>query len=175
MLLEEHDGTRLEPFLDEFRRSPRHLSIIDLFDDLFASDLISLTDLILSSRHEIVVRKSDLIKHFDEISFLRQRDVDRLAQSTLVIREDQLNVLLDQRAEKMKNLYIKMIFDDEQRKEFIDEHLNQSNQRLTSLTIYGESNRIDCFSSQKKFFRIYSNVQFESELCEDFRLDENCQ
>ena len=136
ILIEQSDGTRLDPFLAEFRRSPRRLSLLDLLDELLRSDLVSLSDLFVASRREIVVRKSSLIEHFDGISFLRPRDVDRLAQSTLVIGEDELLALLDRRADTMRQFYIKTILVDERRKRFLDETEN-----VTSLTIHGESRR----------------------------------
>ena len=90
MIAEHSNGTALTPFLDEFNKTPRLISIIDLFDDLLQSGLISTTELILQSKQDIIIKKSSLLKHFERISFFRKRDADYLAEISLVIREDNL-------------------------------------------------------------------------------------
>ena len=137
MVAEHSSGTSVTPFLDEFHRMPRYLSVVDLLDDLLSSGLISSTELILSSKQEIVIKESSLIKHFEQISFFRKRDADRLAQLTLVMREDELLVLLTQRAELMKQLYIDCILKDSARRDFVASHLMPSEQRLPSLAVHG--------------------------------------
>ena len=135
MLAEHSNGTSLTPFLDEFRRMPRYLSVVDLLDDLLSSGLISTTELILSSKQEIVIKQSSLLKHFEQISFFRKRDADRLAQLTLVMREDELRALLTQRADLMKQAYIDCILNDSERRDFIAHHLIPSTHRLSPLAV----------------------------------------
>jgi hypothetical protein len=137
MLAEHSNGTSVRPFLDEFHRLPRYLSVVDLLDDLLSSGLISSTELILSSKQEIIIKESSLVKHFEQISFFRKRDADRLAQLTLVMREDELLALLTQRAQLMKQLYINCVLTDGPRRDFITNHLIPSTHRLPALAVHG--------------------------------------
>ncbi|CAF1658714.1 unnamed protein product, partial [Didymodactylos carnosus] len=85
MVAESTDGTRLTPFLNEFAKSPRQVPIIECTEDLLSSDLISIAELIIYSKSDIIVRKSSLLKHFEQVMFFRKRDADILSESTLVI------------------------------------------------------------------------------------------
>lgn len=171
MLAEHSNGTSVTPFLNEFHRMPRYLSVVDLLDDLLSSGLVSSTELILSSKQEIVIKESSLLKHFEQISFFRKRDADRLAQLTLVMREDELLSMLTQRAELMKQLYIDCILTESARRDFITNHLIPSTQRLTSLAVLGRgSSSGDAYGSCR--FRIYSFISSQSDLCENLLLDE---
>ena len=136
MIAEHSHGTNLTPFLDEFNKIPRSISIITLLDDLLQSDLISTTELILYSKQDIIIKKSSLLKHFERISFFRKRDADRLAEISLVIREDHLIDYLTQRASAMKQAYINCILNSNERREFIARNLTESTHRLSSVSIH---------------------------------------
>lgn len=139
MIIERSSGTSLDPFLDEFHRTPRTISIVNILEDLLATGFLSMSDLIFASKQDIVISKSSLLTHFDQISFLRKLDADRLAQSALVMREDELMNLLLERATTMKNLYQRSIFIDDERKAFVERYLIQSDHRLPSLAIHSET------------------------------------
>lgn len=136
MIVEQSHGTHLTPFLDEFDKIPRYISIIDLFDDLLQSGYISTTELILSSKQDIIIKKSALFEHFERISFLRKRDADQLAEISLVIREDLLIEHLTQGAMIMKQMYINCILNTDERREFINRNLLPSNKKLSSVSIH---------------------------------------
>jgi hypothetical protein len=137
MVAEHSNGTNLTPFLEEFNKTPRFLSIIDIFDDLLISGLISTTELIVFSKQEIIIKKSSLLKYFERISFFRKRDADLLAEITLVIREDDLIEYLTQRATIMKQAFISCILNNTERRDFITKNIIQSTKRLSSLSIHG--------------------------------------
>lgn len=61
MIIEHSNNTNLTPFLNEFDKKPRLLSIIDIYNDLIQSGLISITELILYSKQDIVIKKSSLL------------------------------------------------------------------------------------------------------------------
>jgi hypothetical protein len=136
MIAEHSNGTILTPFLNEFNKTPRLISIIDLFDDLLQSGLISTTELILYSKQDIIIKKSSLLKHFERISFFRKRDADYLAEINLVIREDNLINYLIQRAQTMKQEYINCILNTDERRDFITKNILQSTKRLSSVSIH---------------------------------------
>ena len=136
MIVEHSHGTNLTPFLDEFDKTPRYISIIDLFDDLLQSGLISTTELILSSKQEIIIQKSALFQHFERISFLRKRDADLLAEISLVIREDLLIEHLTQRTTTMKQAYIDCILNNDERRQFIEKNVLPWSKRLSSVSIH---------------------------------------
>jgi len=138
MIAEHSNGTSLTPFLDEFHRTPRFISIIDIFDDLLASGLISTTELIVFSKQDIIIKKSSLLKHFQRLSFIRKRDADLLAEITLVMREDILIEYLTQRAMTMKQGYINCILNNDERRDFINKNRIESTKRLSSLSIHGD-------------------------------------
>ena len=56
MIAEHSNGTILTPFLNEFNRAPRFISIVDIFEDLISSGLISTTELLVYSRQDIIVK-----------------------------------------------------------------------------------------------------------------------
>lgn len=136
MLIERSHGTQLNPFLDQFDQTPRSISIVDLFDDLLQSGLISTTELILSAKQDIIVKKSALFKHFQRISFIRKHDADLLAEISLVIREDLLIESLTQRARIMKQAYIDCILNNEERRDFVQKNRLPSSKRLSSVSIH---------------------------------------
>ncbi|CAF1326041.1 unnamed protein product, partial [Rotaria sp. Silwood1] len=78
MIGEHFNGTILIPFLNEFNKIPRFISIIDIFDDLITSGLISTIELLVLSKLDIIIKKSSLLKHFESISFFHKRDADLL-------------------------------------------------------------------------------------------------
>jgi hypothetical protein len=141
MLAEYSNGTNLTPFLDEFNQSPRLISIIDIFDDLISSGLISITELIVYSKQDIIIKKSSLLKHFERISFIHKRDVDLLAEMTLVIREDHLIEYLTQRTVMMKHAYIDCVLNNDEHRDFITKNLIGSTKRLSSLSIHSKFSR----------------------------------
>jgi hypothetical protein len=146
MIAEHSNGINLTPFLDEFNKTPRFLSIIDIFDDLYQSGLISTTELIVFSKQDIIIKKSSLFKHFERLSFIRKRDADLLAEISLVIREDDLIGYLTQRAITMKQAYINCILNSKERRDFLTKNLSQSTKRLSSVSIhrnYFHSNPIE--------------------------------
>ncbi|CAF4356703.1 unnamed protein product, partial [Rotaria sordida] len=104
MISEHFNNTMLTPFLDEFNKIPRFISIIDIFDDLITSGLISTTELLVYSKQDIIIKKSSLLKHFESISFFHKRDADLLGEITLVMREDDLIEYLTQRAMIIKQM-----------------------------------------------------------------------
>lgn len=136
MLVEHSHGTQLNPFLDQFDQTPRYISIVDLFDDFLQSGLISTTELILSSKQDIIIKKSSLFKHFERISFIRKRDADLLAEISLVIRVDLLIESLTQRATMMKQAYIDCILNNDERRDFVQRNLLPSSKRLSSVSIH---------------------------------------
>lgn len=139
MIAEHHNGTILTPFLNEFNKTPRFISIIDIFDDLIASGLISISELLLYSKQDIVIKKSSLIKHFESISYFHKRDADLLAEITLVMREDDLIDCLIEHAKAFKQNYIDCILNNDERRNFIDRNLLESTKKLSSLSILGIS------------------------------------
>ena len=143
MLGEYSNGTTLTPFLDEFNNSPRFISIIDIFDELISSGLISITELIVYSKQDIIIKKSSLLKHFERISFFHKRDADLLAEITLIIREDNLIEYLTQRTKIMKEAYINCILNNDERRDFINKNLIESTKRLSSLSIHSNSSIIN--------------------------------
>jgi len=136
MIVEHSNGTNLTPFLDEFNKTPRYISIIDIFDHLIQSGLISTTELILFSKQDIIIKKSSLLKHFERISFFHKHDVDLLAEISLIIREDNLIEYLTKRAITMKQAYINCILNTNERRDFITKNIIQSTQRLSSVSIH---------------------------------------
>ncbi|CAF3346668.1 unnamed protein product [Rotaria sp. Silwood2] len=136
MIAEHFNGTKLTPFLNEFNKVPRFISIIDIFDDLITSGLISTTELLVFSKQDIIIKKSSLLKHFESISFFHKRDADLLAEITLVMREDDLIEYLTQRAMTIKEIYINSILNNDQRRNFITKNLIESTKRLSSLSIH---------------------------------------
>lgn len=159
MIIEHSNSTNLTPFLDEFNKKPRFISIIDIFDDLIRSGLISISELIIYSKQDIIIKKSSLIKHFEHISFIRKHDADLLAETTLVIREDNLIEYLIQRAKTMKQGYIDCILNTDERRDFIKKNLIPSTNRLSSVSIHRNYLRIkNIFEENRKVFlcRIYS-------------------
>ncbi|CAF1261150.1 unnamed protein product [Adineta steineri] len=136
MVAEHSNGTSLTPYLDEFNRIPRFISIFDIFDDLINSGLISTTELIVYSKQDIIIKKSSLLKHFQRISFIRKHDADLLAEITLIIREDTLIDYLTQRAMIMKQAYINCILNNTERQDFITKNRIKSTNRLSSLSIH---------------------------------------
>ncbi|CAF1566808.1 unnamed protein product, partial [Rotaria sordida] len=76
MISEHFNNTMLTPFLDEFNKIPRFISIIDIFDDLITSGLISTTELLVYSKQDLIIKKSFLLKHFESISFFHKSDAD---------------------------------------------------------------------------------------------------
>ncbi|CAF1561008.1 unnamed protein product [Adineta steineri] len=136
MVAEHSNGTSLTPYLDEFNRIPRFISIFDIFDDLINSGLISTTELIVYSKQDIIIKKSSLLKHFQRISFIRKHDADLLAEITLIIREDILIDYLTQRAMIMKQAYINCILNNTERQHFITKNRIKSTNRLSSLSIH---------------------------------------
>jgi hypothetical protein len=137
MVAEQSDGTSLTPFLDEFRRTPRLVSILDICDDLLAAGLISISELLIFSKQEIVIKKSSLLKHFQRLAFIRKHDADLLAEVTLVMREDLLIGYLAERATAMRQAYINCILSDDERRQFITDNISRSTKRLSSLSIHG--------------------------------------
>ncbi|UJR31391.1 hypothetical protein I4U23_018885 [Adineta vaga] len=136
MIAEHSSGTSLTPFLDEFNQIPRLISIIDVYDDLLTSGLISISELLIISKQDIIIKKSSLLKHFQRISFIRKHDADLLAEMTLVIREDVLIEYLTQRAKTMRQAYIDCILKNDERRDFIMKNTIQSTKRLSSLSIH---------------------------------------
>ncbi|CAF1360632.1 unnamed protein product, partial [Rotaria sp. Silwood1] len=88
MVAEHFNGIMIIPFLNEFNKIPRFISIIDIFDDLIKSRLISTTELLVFSKQDIIIKKSSLLKHFESISLFYNRNADLLPEITLVMRED---------------------------------------------------------------------------------------
>ncbi|CAF3633389.1 unnamed protein product [Rotaria sp. Silwood1] len=78
MIPEHFNGTILISFLNEFNKIPRFILIIDIFDDLIISDLISTIELLVLSKQDIIIKKSSLLKHFESISFFQKRNADLL-------------------------------------------------------------------------------------------------
>jgi len=143
MIAEHSNGTNLTPFLDEFNKTPRFISIIDIIDDLLQSGLISTTELIVYSKQDIIIKKSSLLKHFQRISFFRKHDVDSLAEISLVIREDDLIEYLTQRTITMKQGYINCILNTDERRDFITKNIIESTKRLSSVSIHRNSLNIN--------------------------------
>ena len=137
MIAEHANGTILTPFLNEFNKTPRLLPIIDIFDDLITSGLISTTELLLFSKQDIIIKKSSLIKHFERISFFHKRDADSLAEVTLIMREDDLIEYLTRRAMTVKQTYINCILNDDERRNFITQNLIDSTKKLSSISVQG--------------------------------------
>ena len=137
MIAEHSNGTILTPLLNEFNRAPRFISIVDIFEDLISSGLISTTELLVYSRQDIIVKKSSLLKHFESIAFFHKRDTDLLAEITLIMREDDLIEYLTQRAKTIKETYINSILNNDERRDFIRKNLIESKNRLSSLSIHG--------------------------------------
>ncbi|CAF4799948.1 unnamed protein product [Rotaria socialis] len=119
MIAEHSNGTLLTPFLNEFNRAPRFISIVDIFEDLISSGLISTSELLVYSRQDIIIKKSSLLKHFESIAFFHKRDADLLAEITLIMREDDLIEYLTQRAKTIKETYINSILNNDERRDFI--------------------------------------------------------
>jgi hypothetical protein len=142
MIVEHSNGTNLTPFINEFNKTPRFISIIDIFDDLIQSGLISTTEIILYSKQDIIIKKSSLLKHFERISFFRKRDADLLAEISLIIREDDLIEYLTQRAMIMKQAYMNCILNTDERRDFITKNIIQSTNRLSSVSIHRNSSNI---------------------------------
>ncbi|CAF0920812.1 unnamed protein product [Adineta ricciae] len=136
MIAERSNGTSLIPFLDEFNRTPRFISIIDIYDELLASGLISISELLVQAKQEIVIKKSSLLKHFQHISFIRKHDAESLTEMTLVIREDLLIEFLVQRAQAIREAYIDCIVNNAERRDFITKNTMKSTKRLSSLSIH---------------------------------------
>ncbi|CAF4553692.1 unnamed protein product [Rotaria socialis] len=136
MIAEHSHGTILKPFLNEFNRAPRFVSIVDIFDDLISSGFISTTELLVYSRQDIIIKKSSLLKHFESIAFFHKRDADLLAEITLIMREDDLIEYLTQRAKTIKETYINSILNNDERRDFITKNLIESKNRLSSLSIH---------------------------------------
>ncbi|CAF1625727.1 unnamed protein product [Rotaria magnacalcarata] len=136
MIAEHSNGTIVTPFLNEFNRAPRFISIVDIFDDLISSGLISTTELLVYSRQDIIIKKSSLLKHFESIAFFHKRDADLLAEITLIMREDDLIEYLTQRAKTIKETYINSILNNDERRDFITKNLIESKNRLSSLSIH---------------------------------------
>ncbi|CAF1237683.1 unnamed protein product [Rotaria sp. Silwood1] len=78
MIPEHFNGTILISFLNEFNKIPCFILIIDIFDDLITSDLISTIELLVLSKQDIIIKKSSLLKHFESISFFQKRNADLL-------------------------------------------------------------------------------------------------
>lgn len=138
MVAERCNGTSLTPFLDEFQQAPRLLSVLDIYDDLLSSGLVSSSELLISCKQESVVKKSALLKHFQRLSFVRKHDADLLSEGALVMREDLLVEHLTQRAATMRQAYIDCILSDDARRHFINKHISASTKRLSSLAIHGQ-------------------------------------
>ncbi|CAF0923040.1 unnamed protein product [Adineta ricciae] len=136
MIAERSNGTSLTPFLDEYNRTPRFISIIDIYDELLASGLISMSELLVQAKQEIVIKKSSLLKHFQQISFIRKHDAESLTEMTLVIREDLLIEFLAQRAQTIREAYIDCIVNNAERRDFITKNTIKSTKRLSSLSIH---------------------------------------
>lgn len=132
MIAEHANGTTLTPFFNEFNKTPRLISIIDLMDDLIASGFISTTELLVYSKQDVIMKKSSLLKHFESISFIHKRDADLLAEITLVMREDDLIECLTQRVKTIKDIYISCILNTDERRNFIKTN------RLSLLSIHGK-------------------------------------
>lgn len=139
MIADHSNGTLLTPFLDEFNKIPRFISILDLFDDLIASGLISISELFVFSKQDIVIKKSSFLKHFESISFFHNRDADALSQTTLIIREDDLIERLTQRAKSLKENYIDCILNTNERRDFIANNRIESTKKLSLLSIHGNA------------------------------------
>ena len=139
MLAEQCNGTSLTPFLDEYHRHPRFLSIVDICDDLLESELIATSELMFFAKQEIIIKKSSLLKHFERISFFHKRDADLLAEVTLIANEDHLLEQLTERATAIKQAYIKCIVNTIEHEEFIQRKLSPLTGRLSSLSIHGPS------------------------------------
>ena len=137
MIAERSNGTSLTPFLDEYKRTPRFVSIIDISDELLASGLISTSELLVQAKQEIVLKKSSLLKHFQQISFVRKHDSESLTEMTLVIREDLLIESLVQRAQTIREAYIDCIVNNAERRDFITKNTMKSTKRLSSLSVHG--------------------------------------
>ena len=138
MVADRCNGTSLTPFLDEFHQTPHLISILDICDDLLASGLISIGELLVFSKQEIIIKKSSLLKHFQRLSFIRKPDADILAEVTLVMRDNLLIEHLTERATTMRQAYIDCILSDEQRRDFVANNISRSTKRLSSLAIHGQ-------------------------------------
>jgi hypothetical protein len=96
-------------------------------------------ELILLSQQKSIIKKSSLCQHVESKSFVCQQDIDRLARTTLIVDEEQLRIFIDQRTQTMKDIYCDCLLKTNERRQFIQQHIIPSTQRLSYLSIQGSS------------------------------------
>lgn len=148
-ITKEEDRIDLNKFINELEESRYTSSIAKLTDELLKSSLISANELNGLLKKAMIMEKSGLVEYFQGNSHLTIDDFDRLSELKLFIDQRRLIETIKLNAQNGREKYIQWIFNDPERRLFIEncfkgkvsfftisEFLRKFNVNLSSVKIF---------------------------------------